>query len=269
MELSAPIRIDKNTKGYQLVLQQMKVGEKGSDGRTRVIPLEQEQHTLTVDHVYTAIGFEPAEPWYLPPQSSQALQLAHSILETSANLAPVVYGGDIVNDTKSVVDAVASGKEAAMALDTFFQEGQKAIPDRLASAVVGSGPSLSMESYCNGDRSRRNSHVVRFIEINADYFEFSPRLAQPRLLKDERRNSFDEIDLKISANMAIREAERCFNCGLCNQCDNCRIFCPDLAVSIDDSPQGRQISYDYCKGCGICVTECPRNAMVLTEEEKE
>ncbi len=70
----------------------------------------------------------------------------------------------------------------------------------------------------------------------------------------------------------MREAERCFNCGICNQCDNCRLFCPDLAIIRDidrppaaPQPQGRWIDYDYCKGCGICVVECPRNAMTLEE----
>jgi len=28
----------------------------------------------------------------------------------------------------------------------------------------------------------------------------------------------------------------------------------------------RNINYDYCKGCGLCVVECPRNAMTLREE---
>ncbi len=119
----------------------------------------------------------------------------------------------------------------------------------------------------NGPRSRRSSTVVRYGDINTDYFHFSPRLTQPRLLKAERSRSFAEIDLKISANLAIREAERCFNCGICNQCDNCRLFCPDLAVVRDQSPRGRYINYDYCKGCGICVVECPRNAMTLEEEQ--
>ena len=108
--------------------------------------------------------------------------------------------------------------------------------------------------------------MVQPEEINTDHFQFSPRIVKPRLLKEERVRSFAEIDLNISANLAMGEAKRCFNCGLCNQCDNCRLFCPDLSVIREDTPQGRRIDYDYCKGCGICVVECPRNAMVLEEE---
>jgi Pyruvate/2-oxoacid:ferredoxin oxidoreductase delta subunit len=37
-------------------------------------------------------------------------------------------------------------------------------------------------------------------------------------------------------------------------------------VTHDTNPRGRHINYDYCKGCGLCVVECPRNAMILEEE---
>jgi Pyruvate/2-oxoacid:ferredoxin oxidoreductase delta subunit len=34
-----------------------------------------------------------------------------------------------------------------------------------------------------------------------------------------------------------------------------------------DGQKERNINLDYCKGCGICVEECPRNAMSLVEEK--
>jgi 2-oxoacid:acceptor oxidoreductase delta subunit (pyruvate/2-ketoisovalerate family) len=154
-----------------------------------------------------------------------------------------------------------------MALDVILSEGWEAVPSKLAACRVGNGTALSMEMYLQGPRCRRNSHVVTFDEINADYFQFARRLVMPRLLREERWQSFAEIDLRISGNLAMREAERCFHCGLCSQCDNCRLFCPDLAVKRDESTQGRHIDYDYCKGCGVCVVECPRNAMSLEEEQ--
>jgi 2-oxoacid:acceptor oxidoreductase delta subunit (pyruvate/2-ketoisovalerate family) len=165
-----------------------------------------------------------------------------------------------------VVHAVASGKQAAIALDILFQEGVEAVVPRLGACRVGDGRSLSMEVYLGGERRLRNLHVVRYEEINTDHFQFIPRVTQPRLLKEERARSFEEIDLKISAHLAMKEAERCFNCGLCNQCDNCFIYCPDSSVMRERDHQGRQINYDYCKGCGLCVVECPRNAMSLGEE---
>jgi Pyruvate/2-oxoacid:ferredoxin oxidoreductase delta subunit len=57
---------------------------------------------------------------------------------------------------------------------------------------------------------------------------------------------------------AIEEARRCFQCGLCNGCKNCYVFCPEFIVSVGEK---MAINYDYCKGCCICVEECPRGAM--------
>ncbi|HBH86030.1 MAG TPA: hypothetical protein DDY17_00290 [Syntrophaceae bacterium] len=179
----------------------------------------------------------------------------------------LIFGGDLTNETKSVAHAVLSGKQAAMALDTFFQDGIDAIVPRLHACLVGQGPALSMEIYMGGPRRFRNPHILSYGELNTDYFQFKPRITQPRLLREERLRSFEEIDLKISTNLAIREADRCFNCGICNQCDNCYMFCPDMAVIRAKEGHERCINYDYCKGCGLCVVECPRNAMTLREEK--
>jgi len=39
-----------------------------------------------------------------------------------------------------------------------------------------------------------------------------------------------------------------------------------MAVKRKDN--GYEIDYDYCKGCGICFEECPRNVISLEREIK-
>jgi len=262
----AAVRIEAQSGEFLLTLREAQAEGGDANAGTASGRAAGKTDTIRVGRIFRAGGFDAAEQWMLPPPGDGVLRLNNSVL-VFTEAGPRVFGGDLVNTSKSVAHAVASGKEAAIALDLLFREGIDSIRPELERCSVGGRRSLSMEAHMNGPRSLRSSAVVRYSEINTDYFRFSPRLTQPRLLKGERSRSFAEIDLKISANLAMREAERCFNCGICNQCDNCRLFCPDLAVVRDQSPLGRRIDYDYCKGCGICVVECPRNAMTLEEEQ--
>ena len=264
LERMVPVSIEADGAEYLLTLRE--IHGSGAEAPTESEP-EGETRQLRVSSIFNAGGLQASRPWMLPPEENDsALRLHNSVLLLRGN-GPVAFIGDLVNTSRSVVHAIASGKEAAIALDLFFREGPEAVRPGMKLCTVGSGRSISMEAYMNGPRSHRSSAVVRYGEINTDHFAFLPRLSRPRLLKAERTRSFSEIDMKISANLAMREAERCFNCGICNQCDNCRLFCPDLAVIRDNGPQGRRIDYDYCKGCGICVVECPRHAMTLEEEQ--
>jgi len=265
--LETPLRIEADGEQYLLTLQTMEGADIAGDSGAGPQPGKVE--TIRVSGIFKAAGFEAAEPWIDSPGNGEELIRLNStvLLRTDRGL-PVVFGGDLVSPFKGVVQAIASGKEAAIVLDVLFRDGPEAVRQELDRCKVGGGRPLSMEVYMKGPRLERSPAVVRYNEINTDYFHFSPKIVLPRLLKGERIKSFAEIDLNISANLAIREAERCFNCGLCNQCDNCRLFCPDLAVIRDQTPMGRSIDYDYCKGCGICVVECPRNAMSLGEEQE-
>jgi NADPH-dependent glutamate synthase beta subunit-like oxidoreductase len=266
-ELVAPVAVAQEEGKILLTLQEMMIaGEENSRGR--IVPDHGKIRQIRVDRVFKAIGAQAFEVWHEPdPAYKEMLRLSHTVIESRGTGAVMVFGGDVTNATKSVVHAIASGKQAAMALDVLFQEGIGAVLPKLEACRVGDGQSLSMEIYLGGQRRLRNPHVVRYGEINTDHFQFSPRIIQPRLLREERVRSFEEIDLKISAQLAMKEAERCFNCGLCNQCDNCYIYCPDTSVILERDHQGRHIDYDYCKGCGLCVVECPRNAMSLGEEK--
>jgi 2-oxoacid:acceptor oxidoreductase delta subunit (pyruvate/2-ketoisovalerate family) len=267
-ELVAPVMIKEDGGECILTLQEMKISGEDSRGRACILPDGEKTHELRVQHVFKATGAGPAEDWVNPAEKPGTLLALTNALLVRPDKGPVlVYGGDMVNETKSVAHATASGKQAAMALDVLFQDGIEAVVSKLQSCLVGQGPSLSMEVYMGGDRRLRNSHIVSYEEINTDHFQFQQRITQPRLLREERLRSFEEIELKISTNLAIREADRCFNCGICNRCDNCYMFCPDIAVIREKGTQERRVDYDYCKGCGLCVVECPRNAMTLEEEE--
>ena len=264
MELYSAIEINEDDGEYVLSLQRMKTSGMETDrGRARVIPDGQITQHLRVQKIIVAIGAEPSAPWQFPShKNTETLYLSHCTF--TASEPPLLFGGDLTNTIKSVTDAVASGKQAAMALDIFFKQGRHAITDRLNSCLVGNGPALSMECYMGGKRLIRNPHIVSYDDINLDYFSQTPRVNSETLAINNRMNSFDEIEATFTINQTMEEARRCFNCGICNACDNCRIFCPEIAVILQGAE--RQINLDYCKGCGICVFECPRSAMDLEEE---
>ena len=272
MELVAPIGIQKIPAGansslpeYELTLQRMKAGQKKIGGRASVIPDGEKTEKLNVQHIFAAIGARAESTWERQNnEGSKILDLSHCRMVERKT--PTIYGGDLTTPVKSVADAIASGKQAAMALDAYFENGLDSVEKRLAACRVGTGPALSMDAYLAKDRKHRNNHVVGYNEIVSAYFESAPRVIPPSI--DARRaiRSFEEISLTYEKDAAKQEATRCFNCGICNACDFCRLYCPEMAVTADNA--GRKIDMDYCKGCGVCATECPRNAMALEEELK-
>ena len=108
--------------------------------------------------------------------------------------------------------------------------------------------------------------MVPFERLNTAHFASVPGKPDRHRSFEERRSSFAEANLGLTANAALAEARRCFNCGVCNQCELCLIFCPDIAIKRHPNGHGFSLSYKYCKGCGICVEECPRGTMTMTRE---
>ena len=54
---------------------------------------------------------------------------------------------------------------------------------------------------------------------------------------------------------------------LCNKCWwICSTFCPDGAIDVDEN-NTPQIDYDHCKGCMVCVAQCPPHAISSIPEE--
>ncbi len=263
IELATPAEVSGTERGLAVNLHRMTVRRTDPGGRAVVEDSGKALATLQVQTVVRAIGAGREADWHMPANGRPAhLHLSHTVLTGSGT--PVVSGGDLTNGTRSVADAIASGKQAAMAIDVCFSLGRGAIAGRLEQCRVGDGAALSMNAYLDGCRPGRSPRVVTYQDINIDYFAPAPRTVAAAHHEGETPLRFGMTEPVFSVGQALSEAGRCFNCGSCNDCDNCRVFCPEMAVT----GQGeRAIDLDFCKGCGICVEECPRHALSLVEEK--
>ena len=103
--------------------------------------------------------------------------------------------------------------------------------------------------------------------LNTWYYADAPRSLRPQLDVARRTSTFDEVVGGLDETTAEFEARRCLSCGNCFQCDNCFGVCPDNAVQKVEDAHGYRFNYDFCKGCGICVQECPCGAIDMVPEE--
>jgi len=79
---------------------------------------------------------------------------------------------------------------------------------------------------------------------------------------DEVLGHFAERMVGLTDKQAVDEAKRCMSCGMCFECDNCVIYCPQVAVKRtpkSEATMGRYVytDYDLCIGCHICADVCP------------
>jgi NADPH-dependent glutamate synthase beta subunit-like oxidoreductase len=267
--LTQPVKIiTLNGRVTGIQMRKTKLGEPDDSGRRRPVPVPGSEFTVEADTIVTAIG-ESADLSYLPePCQVQAGRIA--IDEFGLTHHPGVFaGGDAALPIHNVAYAIGSGKAAAIAIDKFLA-GEKTddLKDRV---IIGDHGAFSMARYAaTGDAHKKNSgvkHVVAYSEMNLNYFEKAERAKTVKLNITERLAGFDEVHEGLTEESARRDAERCFHCGVCTMCDNCYVFCPDVSIlHKGDDKWGYDIDFDYCKGCGICVYECPRSAMALEDE---
>jgi NADPH-dependent glutamate synthase beta subunit-like oxidoreductase len=152
----------------------------------------------------------------------------------------VFAGGDMVPSERTVTVGVGHGKKAARHIDAWLRGEAYAPPPK--------------------------HEVVTFDQLNTWYYSDAPRTVRPQLELARRTSTFDEVVSGLDETNALFEARRCLSCGNCFECDNCYGVCPDNAV-IKLGPNMRfEFNLDYCKGCGVCVSECPCGAIKMVPE---
>lgn len=111
---------------------------------------------------------------------------------------------------------------------------------------------------------RSTQEIIPHDQMFIGHFEYEPRNKRNQKVptSEEVLGHFEERIVCLDNEQARQEADRCMSCGMCFECDNCVIFCPQDAVfrvNKDQSTTGRYVDTDYskCIGCHICADVCP------------
>ncbi|HYR05205.1 MAG TPA: 4Fe-4S dicluster domain-containing protein, partial [Gallionella sp.] len=112
------------------------------------------------------------------------------------------------------------------------------------------------------DRSDR--YIIPHEKLFLGHFSYVPRNQRNivTLDKGSALGNFEERLGVLSEALAVAEAKRCMSCGMCFECDNCVVYCPQTAVyrvKKTEATTGRYVAtnYDRCIGCHICADVCP------------
>jgi NADPH-dependent glutamate synthase beta subunit-like oxidoreductase len=111
----------------------------------------------------------------------------------------------------------------------------------------------------------RSAHeIISHEKLFKGHFPYTPRHRREEHgpSAEEVIGHFEERMKALSTEEAQAEAKRCMSCGMCFECDNCVIYCPQTAVfrvPKKESATGRYVDTDYnkCIGCHICAEVCP------------
>jgi 2-oxoacid:acceptor oxidoreductase delta subunit (pyruvate/2-ketoisovalerate family) len=247
----------------------MRLGEPDASGRRRPEPVPGSEFTEPCDAVVTALG-EEADLETLPAELASRNGALHVTPLGATSRTAVFAGGDLIEEPHTVAFALGSGKRAAIGIDHYLRMLDGLGPDGLELGELRLGPAgnLSVTRWREDDPVPRVNPVNETIgvaDLNLAHFAHAPRREDRVRPPHEARHDFREANLGLARDEALAEARRCFNCGVCNGCEVCLVFCPDVAIA--RRPDGRfDIDYEHCKGCGLCAEECPRGALVMTRE---
>lgn len=248
----------------------MEPGEADASGARRPVPVEGSGFVVPADTLFTALGEEP-DFGFLPPDITRKGYMIKVDEFGHTNRAGFFAGGDITGERRTVAHSLGSGKRAAIGIDRYLRTraGETLPPEDPAALRYGRTGNFSVTRWRQDDPVERTNEANEVVALESlNLFHFARVKGQPdryRALED-RRAGFGEANLGLTREEALAEARRCFNCGVCNECEVCLVFCPDVAIKRHGRGKGFSLSYKYCKGCGICVEECPRGAMSMTRE---
>ena len=167
----------------------MKLGEVDSSGRRRPEKIEGSEFSSDFDTIVAAIGQAPQVPQHIGIEAGKGGTIPADWDTLATEIDGVFAGGDVVSGPASVIEAIAAGRQAAVSIDKYLG-GQGVIDGEPATPETTAPPQREDE----GEEEHRSEMAL--------------------LPADKRINSFDLVELGLSAEGAAREARRCWSCDL-------------------------------------------------------
>ena len=172
------------------------LGDFDDSGRPRPVPIEGSRFSTELDTLVVAIG-EKMEPFLPTEAAGSSLMKGDRIGADRHTLATsragVFAGGDAVTGPNTVIDAIATGKRAAIMIGRYLRG------EDLGRPLSRGLPEVYVEPRVAGGK-----------EPPAE----SARVETPTRSMEQRRASFTEVELGLSAKQARCEAGRCLRCDL-------------------------------------------------------
>lgn len=225
----------KHIDGGKLTVEKMELDENGFPQPTG------EFEELGADSVVMALGQESDLGLV---ERARDIEIDKGVVQVDGQMMTgrrgVFAGGDMVPSERTVTVAIGHGKKAARYIDAFLHGTEYHKPPVTGDATY--------------DR------------LTNWYYADAPHRVRAKIESARRSSTFDEVVQGLDQDSALFEARRCMSCGNCFGCDNCFGVCPDNAIK-KIKPGEYEFKYDYCKGCGICVEECPCGSIMMVPEE--
>ncbi|MBN1223707.1 MAG: FAD-dependent oxidoreductase [Candidatus Aminicenantes bacterium] len=194
--LTLPIEaISENGRLSKIKCHRMLLEQFDDSGRRKPKPVAGSEFEMEIDTLIPAIGQEP-DLAFMEGMSGMRLSRWNTIEidgETMATNIPGIFaGGDVVTGPGTVIEAMHHGKIAAESIHRYLNEKNLAREYHPTSARLEVPP----------------------VEIDFEKQAELRRPEMPKLIVEERRGNFKEVELGLTAQSAVNEAKRCLRCDL-------------------------------------------------------
>jgi NADPH-dependent glutamate synthase beta subunit-like oxidoreductase len=288
---------DALTEGVTILDEVMPVGiEKDAEGRAtglviakctmdggRPVPVEGTEQTIEADLIVSAIGQGGDLSGLEALDNGRGLIDSDKFYQVPDREGHFV-AGDIIRP-HLLTTAIGQASIAADSIDEYLnkQEHKKrpkvdvhhfnldkklqeaGLSPEHFDANAGDQRGTSAANYAvHNYEDRSFAEIIPHDELFLGHFAYTPRVKRAEEVPsaDDVLGHFHERLIGLNQEQAVEEATRCMSCGMCFECDNCVIFCPQDAVyrvKKTEATTGRYVATDYdrCIGCHICADVCP------------